>query len=132
MCGLQAGDLSAKDKEHCQFAFSIYDFEGNGQIDAFNLGDCLRALGLKPSNKVIESHGGTKKKGEKKLKLADFLPVFAAVKKDKDIGNFHDFMELFKLYDKETNGMMIVAELTHLPHGLQEVEIGRASCRERV
>ena len=47
-----------------RFVFSIYDFEGKDKIDAYNLGDALRALDLKPNLKVIEKLGGTKKKGE--------------------------------------------------------------------
>lgn len=51
------------------FAFSIYDFDGSGQIDAFNLGDVLRALNTNPTLATIEKLGGTKKKGEKKMKV---------------------------------------------------------------
>lgn len=51
------------------FAFSIYDFDGSGSIDAFNLGDVLRALNTNPTLATIEKLGGTKKKGEKKLKV---------------------------------------------------------------
>merc|ERR1712179_5193 len=43
--------------------------------------------------------GGTKKKGEKKFKLDEFLPIFSDVKKDKDMGTYEDFMECMKLYD---------------------------------
>jgi hypothetical protein len=54
---------------HCwfpggKFAFSIYDFEGKDVVDAFNLGDVLRALGCTPTQKLVEKMGGTKKKGE--------------------------------------------------------------------
>lgn len=101
--------------------FSIYDFEGKEKMDAYNIGDALRALDLKPSQKVVESNGGTKKKGEKSLKFEEFLPIFGKVKQDKDIGNFHDFMEVLKLYDKESNGTIIMAELTHLLQSMGEV-----------
>ena len=44
--------------------FSIYDFEGNGTVDAVNLGDMLRALNLNPPLATVEKLGGTKKKSE--------------------------------------------------------------------
>merc|ERR1711911_273431 len=91
-------DLSARDMERGKFAFGIYDFDGNDTMDAFYLGDCLRALELNPTNALVEKMGGTKKKGEKKFKLDEFLPIFSDVKKDKDMGTYEDFMECMKLY----------------------------------
>ena len=40
-----------------KFAFSIYDFEGNETMDAFFMGDCLRALNLNPTLAVLEKVG---------------------------------------------------------------------------
>merc|ERR1712127_487648 len=50
--------------------------------------------------------GGSKKKGDKKFKLDEFLPIFSDSKKDKDMGTYEDFMECMKLYDKAENGIM--------------------------
>jgi len=113
-------DLSARDMERGKFAFGIYDFDGNDTMDAFYLGDCLRALELNPTNALVEKMGGTKKKGEKKFKLDEFLPIFSDVKKDKDMGTYEDFMECMKLYDKSENGLMIGAELFHILVSLGE------------
>jgi len=113
-------DLSARDIERAKFAFSIYDFEGNDTMDAFYLGDCLRALNLNPTLAVCEKHGMEKMKKTKKMKLDEFLPVYSAVKKDKDCGSFEDFMEVLKLYDKEGNGTMLYAELEHILISLGE------------
>lgn len=52
------------------FVFSIYDFEGNGTVDAVNVGDMLRALNTNPTLATIEKVGGTKKKG--RLHLIQF------------------------------------------------------------
>ncbi|CAG9579715.1 unnamed protein product [Danaus chrysippus] len=95
------------------FAFSIYDFDGSGKIDAFNVGDILRALNSNPTLATIEKLGGTKKKGEKQLSLEEFLPIYSQCKKDKDQGCYEDFLECLKLYDKNENGLMLGAELTH-------------------
>jgi Ca2+-binding EF-hand superfamily protein len=126
-------DLSARDVERGKFAFSIYDFEGNETMDAYYIGDCLRALNLNPTLAQIEKVGGTKKKGEKKLKADEFLPIFSQVKKDKDAGTMEDFMECMKLYDKTENGTMMAAELQHillaLGERLEDKEV-EAFCKE--
>jgi len=49
------------------FVFSIYDFDGNGTVDAVNLGDMLRALNLNPTLATVEKLGGTKKKSNHPL-----------------------------------------------------------------
>ncbi|XP_032515745.1 myosin light chain alkali isoform X1 [Danaus plexippus] len=106
-------DLSKNEIERASFAFSIYDFDGSGKIDAFNVGDILRALNSNPTLATIEKLGGTKKKGEKQLSLEEFLPIYSQCKKDKDQGCYEDFLECLKLYDKNENGLMLGAELTH-------------------
>lgn len=96
-----------------EFAFSIYDADGTNVIDCVDLGNVLRALNLNPTNATIEKLGGTKKKGEKKMKVDEFLPIFSQCKKDKEQGCFEDFVECLKLYDKQENGTMLAAELSH-------------------
>jgi len=55
-----------------------------------------------------------KKKGIKKLKVEEFLTAYSQAKKDKDIGNKEDFMEVLKLYDKAEDGTMVFDELKHI------------------
>merc|ERR1712002_1316649 len=94
-------ELTPKDMERARFAFDIYDFEGKARMDLFYLGDVLRGLNLNPTLKMIEKLGGTKKKGEKFLKLEDFI-------------------ECLKLYDKMENGTMMLGELGHILLSLGE------------
>merc|ERR1712036_205447 len=95
-----AHDLNGKDVERAKFAFDIYDFEGKSRMDMFYLGDCLRGLNLNPTLKMIDKLGGAKKKGEKFIKLEEFYPIYSDVKKSKETGNFEDFIECLKLYEK--------------------------------
>jgi len=122
-----AHDLGARDVEKAKFVWDIYDTDMKGEVDAFYVGDVLRALGLNPTLALVEKMGGTKKKNEKKLKLDEFLPIFSQVKKEKDAGSFEDFMECLKLYDKAENGRMMAAELSHvllsLGERLEDVEV---------
>lgn len=96
-----------------EFAFEIYDADGTKKIDANDLGDILRALNCNPTLALIEKMGGTKKRKEKLLSLEEFLPIYAQVKKEKEQGCFEDFVECLKLYDKNEDGTMLLAELNH-------------------
>lgn len=95
-----------------EFVFEVMGSISEG-IDAFDLGDALRALNLNPTVAFIEKLGGTKRRNEKKIKMDEFLPIYAQVKKEKDQGCYEDFVECLKLYDKEENGTMALAELQH-------------------
>jgi len=96
-----------------EFAFGIYDCDGSGKIDAFDIPDVLRSLNTNPTLELCEKMGATKKRGEKKLTVEEFLPIYGQVKNQKDQGSYEDFMECLKLYDKEENGTMLGAELEH-------------------
>lgn len=104
-----------------EFAFQIYDADGSKKIDAHDLGDVLRALNCNPTLTLIEKMGGTKKRGEKLLSLEEFLPIYSQVRKEKDQGCFEDFIECLKLYDKNENGTMLLAELSHALLALGEL-----------
>ena len=93
--------------------FGIYDFDGSGKVDAFLLGDLIRSLDQRPTCAAIEKAGGTKKKGEKMLSFEEFLPIYSQIKKDKDCGAYEDLAEGMKVYDKQENGTMMAAELSH-------------------
>lgn len=62
---------------------------------------------------LIEKLGGTKKRGEKLIKFDEFLPIYSQCKKEKEQGCYEDFLECLKLYDKNEDGNMLAAELTH-------------------
>merc|ERR1712135_79248 len=66
-----------------QDAFIIFDeaYEGN-DVDAFYLGDILRALGCNVTNAAVEAAGGATELGQKRIAFADFKPILAAVKAD--------------------------------------------------
>lgn len=115
-----ATDLSARDVERANFAFSIYDFEGNESMDAYYIGDCLRALNLNPTLAQIEKAGGLKTRKQKFLKADEFVKIFSDVKKDKEAGGFDDFMECLRLYDKRGDGHCLFAEMRHILLSLGE------------
>ncbi|EDW38860.1 GL13770 [Drosophila persimilis] len=105
-------DVPKREIENVEFVFEVMGSAGEG-IDAVDLGDALRALNLNPTLALIEKMGGTKKRNEKKIKMDEFLPIYSQVKKEKEQGCYEDFIECLKLYDKEENGTMMLAELQH-------------------
>lgn len=105
-------DVPKREVENIEFVFEVMGSPGEG-IDAVVLGDALRALNLNPTLALIEKMGGQKQKGLKKITLEEFLPIYSQVKKEKDQGCYEDFIECLKLYDKEENGTMLLAELSH-------------------
>ena len=58
--------------------------------------------------------------GEKRITLEEFMPIYAQMSKEKDVGGYADFMEAMLVFDKESNGTIIAAELRHLMLSLGE------------
>merc|ERR1712038_2178507 len=112
--------LKKKEIEATDFAFDVYDFKGDGKVDAFYAGDLIRACNLNPTLKTIAEIGGTTEKGQKMLTKADVLPMCKACKDSKDQGGFHDFVELLKLYDKNADDTILEFELFKLLVNLGE------------
>ncbi|KAL1237638.1 essential light chain,Myosin [Trichinella spiralis] len=84
------------DKDHCKEMFSLYDEEGDNKIDATQI-----------------AGAEYKRKGEKRLDFEEFLPIYEQLTKEKEVGSYHDYVEGFRVYDKEGNGKIMAAELRH-------------------
>merc|ERR1711972_485406 len=106
--------LTNRDIERAKFTFDIYDFEGNATMDAFYIGDALRALNLNPTNAQCEALGALKQKKQKYLKIDAFFQKKKKKKKKKDTGCYDDYIEVLRLYDKNDDGMLPFAELRHV------------------
>merc|ERR1712107_507686 len=112
--------LKKKEVDAIDFAFDVYDFKGDGQVDAFYAGDLMRACNINPTLETITEIGGQAEKGKKMLSKADCYPMFKAAKESKDQGGFHDFVEILKLYDKNNDDTMLGHELFRLLTNLGE------------
>merc|ERR1711970_987935 len=112
--GLNMAELGLKKKEvdAINFAFGVYDFKGDGKVDAFYAGDLIRACNLNPTLKTIKEIGGGCAKGEKVLSKP--------CKDSKDQGGFHGFVEILKLYDKNADDTILEFELFKLLVNLGE------------
>ena len=49
-----------------------------------------------------------------RISFEQFLPVLTAISKNRDLSTLEDFVEGFKVFDKEQNGFISSAELRHL------------------
>merc|ERR1712106_1131417 len=67
------------DAEKVKFAFDIFDFDGKGEVDAFYIGDLLRAVDLNPSEKSVSQFGVPEKKGEKMIKITELEYILTAL-----------------------------------------------------
>jgi Ca2+-binding EF-hand superfamily protein len=107
--------------DECKEIFNLYDEEGDGKIDGIQIGDVVRACGLKPTNAMVTKAAGKEyKKGEKRLTFEEWLPIYEQLAKEKEVGTFHDFMEGLRVFDKEECGKILGAELRHILLALGE------------
>jgi len=114
--------LNDAEAEHCKEAFGVYEmfFGENGTIDAMKTADVLRAMKVTPTNKSVNKMTGADKPGQKKITLEELMPIYGQLSKEKDVGTYADFMEAMLVFDKESNGTIIAAELRHLLLSLGE------------
>merc|ERR1712045_831050 len=96
--------IHPRDVEKIKFAFEVYDFKGDGKVDAFYIGDLIRACNLNPTNNTID----------------EMYPIFKTAKDSKDTGGIHDFVEILKLYDKNEDKTILSKDLFRLLTNLGE------------
>jgi len=96
--------------------FEVFDKKYESKVDASHIGDMLRCLGIAVTNAECEKKGQTPKPGTKTITVEEFLAIYSEMFKvpEKQFGTYEDFMEGLKLYDKESNGLCSLAELSQV------------------
>ena len=105
----------------------IYDWDGKGVLDLFFLGDVMYALGMNITKKICVGLGQTDEKDKKFAKFDEVVKMVQEAKATKDnSGTAADYIELCKLYDKNANGTMMLAELENVLSNLGEFKPKRS------
>jgi myosin light chain 6 len=96
--------------------FEVFDKKYEGKVDASCIGDMLRSLNIAVTNAECEKRGQTPKAGTKTISVEEFLAIYSEFFKmpEKTFGTYEDFMEGLKLYDKESNGLLSLGELSQV------------------
>lgn len=77
--------------------------------------DIFYALGMNIIKKTTVKFGQTDDFGKKFCKYDEVVKLMQeAVKEPDSTGNYHDYVELCKLYDKNENGTILLAELENI------------------
>ena len=90
----------------------IYDWDGKGEIDMYYFMDVFYALGLNVTKSVCMKYGQQHDVEKKFAKFDEVIKLIQeALKEPEHTGTYHDYIELCKLYDKNENGTIMLAEL---------------------
>ena len=96
--------------------FTLFDKTGDGYVACNMIGEIMRAIGQNPTqceiNMIIKEIDQT---GKKRITFEDLAPLLNKQKnKLNDNNSFESFCEGFKIFDRENNGMVSVAEIRNM------------------
>lgn len=102
-------------------AFAHFDKKGNGNVESALLGDLMRALGTNPTqeevNKIVRDFDP---RGQREITFEEFVPLMNIQKKKIAENDYASFCEGLKVFDRENNGMVSVAEIRSILCGMGE------------
>ena len=100
-----------------QDAFTLFDKKGDDKVDAVQIIDILRGLGLNPLTadvqKVIKDSG----LAETRVDFPTFVSIYEQFLKRPTIANFADMVEMFKTFDRD-GSKNFGAEMRQVLHNL--------------
>ena len=112
-------------------AFNLFDKDGKGFINTYELASVLRSLGQNHTEaelqKIISEIDSD---GNGSIDFPEFLTIMARKMKENN-NKDEEIHEIFKVFDKEGNGFISVAELSHVMISLGE-EITEEEVKEMI
>ena len=113
--------LTQREREVLEESFCLYDTVGDSKIEIGLLGEALRGLGLNPTEadvqKIVKELDST---GSRRVSFEEFLPIYQSMSTKTQKKNKTDFIECFRVFDKEQNGTISSGELQHVMTSLGE------------
>lgn len=100
-------------------AFSLFDKDGDGVISAQELGTVMRSVGHNPTETEIKSMiQGVDVDASGTVDFAEFLTLMA--KRTREVDTKDEIREAFRVFDRDGDGYISVAELRHVMTNLGE------------
>ncbi|EDO44682.1 predicted protein [Nematostella vectensis] len=109
-------DKNLEDLKEC---FLLYDKRGDERIECSQVGEVLRALDVNPTEHEVQKIvNNIDPAGEmKRVSFEEFYPMYQNLRerhrKERSV-DVDYFMECFKVFDRNGNGLIGAAELRHL------------------
>jgi myosin light chain 6 len=110
---------SEDDIAEFQETFTLYDTRGDNKIAASQLGDVLRALSQNPTEQEITKCGYSANP-DARISFETFFPILQTISKNRTLPTLDDFVEGFRVFDKDQNGLIGSADLRHVLTALGE------------
>jgi len=103
--------------------FSLFDKTGDNKIAYYEVGECLRASGLNPTNadvaKVL-NHPSQDEMNSKLVSFEEFIPMLSQVQRQAVKTSTSAMADGLKVFDNEGNGTVSAYELRHVLTSLGE------------
>jgi calmodulin len=116
-----AEELNLTPEQIAEFreAFNIFDKDGDGRITAKELGTVMRSLGQNPSEAELQDMvNQVDLDGNGTIEFDEFLYMMSRQMRDGDTEE--DIKAAFRVFDKDGDGKITTAELTHIMKNLGE------------
>ncbi|BFZ06448.1 hypothetical protein BsWGS_09487 [Bradybaena similaris] len=111
--------ISEDELNEIKETFTLFDTHGDEKIAARQLGDVLRALSQNPTEQEIRKCGFSQNP-DARISFETFFPILQTISKNRILPSMDDFVEGFRVFDKDQNGTIASAELRHILTSLGE------------
>ena len=103
----------------CKEVFELFDRDKDGSISIHELGNILRSLGVNPTLSELQLMiNEVDTDGPGKIEFDEFYELFG--KQLKESNTEEDYIEAFKIFDKDGNGFISLEELCQVMKSIGE------------